>query len=108
VYVLCAAVLLLAFMMAEEASLRSMWPYYALIGLCAVQAWRPTLLIWCVLMMVFLVAFATVPFGGTAAMTERFVFATLLGVPVIALWFFRPKPEGGPSHGDGREHSSVG
>jgi hypothetical protein len=99
VYVLCAAVVLLAFVMAEDTGLRSMWPYYALLVLCAVQAWRPTLFVWCVLMTVFLAGLATVIFAGTATRDERFFFATLIGVPVIALWFFRPRPknEGDPS-----------
>jgi hypothetical protein len=92
VYALCAAVLLLAFVMAEDFSWRSMWPYYVLITMCAFQAWRPTMLVWSVLLMVFLLAVTTVPFGGTATIGERVFFATLTGLPVIALLLFRPRP----------------
>ena len=92
-YVLCGAVVLLAFVLSEETSLRAMWPYYMLVVLCAVQTWRPTRLVWCVLMAVFLAGLTTVIFAGTATMRDRFVFAVLLGVPVIALWQFRPKAD---------------
>ena len=94
VYVSCGAVALLAFVLAEDTSWRSMWPYYTLIALCAVQTWRPTLFLWGVLMAVFLLALATMIFAGTAATTDRLVLALLLGLPVIALWYFRPKSDG--------------
>ena len=75
VYLSCGAVVLLAFVLAEETGLRSMWPYYALLFACAFQAWRPTLLLWCLLMTTFLAALRTVIFAGTATAIDRVVFA---------------------------------
>jgi hypothetical protein len=92
VYLSCGAVVLLAFVLAEETGLRSMWPYYALLFACAFQAWRPTLLLWCLLMTTFLAALGTVIFAGTATAIDRVVFAVVLGGPIIALWHFRPAP----------------
>jgi len=93
-------VALSAFVMSEETSLRSMGPYYAVIAVCAIQAWRPTLLLWCLLMTAFLAMLVTIVSAGAATTTDRLVFGVLLGVPIIALWYFRPAPDA-----DGGLHS---
>jgi hypothetical protein len=46
--------------MSEDFSVRSMFPYYAVLLLCAAQAWKPTLLVWCVLITMFLAGLASV------------------------------------------------
>jgi hypothetical protein len=68
-----------------------MFPYYALLGLCALQVWRPTVLVWCVLMAAFLYGLVIVSVGGPATIFDRVVFASLIGVPALALWLSRPR-----------------
>jgi len=77
--------------MSEDFSVRSMWPHYAVLLLCAGQAWRPTLLVWCVLIMMFLAAFAAVISAENPFTGERVVLAVLIALPILGLWYFRPQ-----------------
>jgi hypothetical protein len=77
--------------MSEDFSARSMWPYYAVLLLCAGQAWRPTLLVWCVLITMFLAALASVISAENASTGERCVLAVLIALPILGLWYFRPQ-----------------
>ena len=91
VYAFCGAIVLLAFVMTDgDTSIRSMWPYYSLFVLCVIQLWRPTLFVWFVLLAAFMWGLVIVITETSAAAHDRVVFAVVMGVPTVALWWFRP------------------
>ncbi len=93
VYLVCAALVLFVTMLAGDEGLEAALPYIVLLLICLVQFFRPTLMGWgflTVLFWAYAVAVALHP--QNASLGDYFIFLTIGLVPGVALLWCRPKP----------------
>jgi hypothetical protein len=92
-YVLCGLMIagLISLGASEGENVSTMWHFVLLLTLCIVQLWRPTLLVWLVIVVAFGgYAVTILVYPVVLTLRERAVFVLLGVIPSIALLWFRP------------------
>lgn len=91
IYVVCAAIVLFFCILGSEEGVRGIAHLIAILLLCVIQFFRPTLLGWFILFAGFLAYSVGVLFVLRHGPAENFVFLVLGLLPAVALFFCRPK-----------------
>src|SRR6266404_7392698 len=93
-YVTCAvvAVCLASVSLGMEGEYVVLIPYLAIIALCVVQLFRPTLLGWFLLFAPFATYTVGIIYNFQPPIEEYLFFIGLLGFPTLALLVSRPRP----------------